>query len=302
MMSKTVLVTGALSGYRRSDSPRAAGGRLQGLRRGASVGQDGAARRRGRDAAAARRDRRRLDRRGGGGDQNGDRPARRPDQQRRLRLLRGAGGRAARRSAPAMRSELFGLARLCQLALPIMRAQKSGRIVNVTSIGGKLGEPFGGLVSATKFAVEGLSDCLRMETAPFGIDVIVIEPGTIRTEWSGIASDSSDARRQERPPTPLTHAATPSCWRVTRPPDCPRGRRSSRERSPKPFAPRGRERAMRWVAGRACSCFSDRCCRIADRPDHVAGVAVVRLSLKERRGPRALNAPRGGIVDPLFRR
>jgi NAD(P)-dependent dehydrogenase (short-subunit alcohol dehydrogenase family) len=79
---------------------------------------------------------------------------------------------------------LFGLARLIQLALPIMRAQKSGRIVNVTSMGGRFGEPFGAWYHATKFAVEGLSDCLRMETAPFGIDVIVIEPGGIRTEWS----------------------------------------------------------------------------------------------------------------------
>jgi NAD(P)-dependent dehydrogenase (short-subunit alcohol dehydrogenase family) len=89
---------------------------------------------------------------------------------------------------------LFGLARLCQLALPMMRAQKSGRIVNVTSIGGQFGEPFGAWYHATKFAVEGLSDCLRMETAPFGIDVIVIEPGAIRTEWSGIASDGLTRR------------------------------------------------------------------------------------------------------------
>ncbi len=85
---------------------------------------------------------------------------------------------------------LFGLARLCQLVLPMMRAQKSGKIVNITSIGGKIWEPFGGWYHATKFAVEGLSDCLRMETAPFGINVIVIEPGAIRTEWSGIAADS----------------------------------------------------------------------------------------------------------------
>jgi NAD(P)-dependent dehydrogenase (short-subunit alcohol dehydrogenase family) len=85
---------------------------------------------------------------------------------------------------------LFGLARLCQLVLPMMRAQRSGRIVNVTSIGGKIWEPFGAWYHATKFAVEGLSDCLRMELAPFGIDVIVIEPGAIRTEWGGIASDS----------------------------------------------------------------------------------------------------------------
>jgi len=84
---------------------------------------------------------------------------------------------------------VFGLARLCQLVLPMMRAQKSGKIVNVTSIGGKIWEPLGAWYHATKFAVEGLSDCPRVEAAPFGVDVIVIEPGAIRTEWAGIARD-----------------------------------------------------------------------------------------------------------------
>jgi NAD(P)-dependent dehydrogenase (short-subunit alcohol dehydrogenase family) len=84
---------------------------------------------------------------------------------------------------------VFGLARLCQLVLPMMRAQKSGKIVNLTSIGGKIWEPLGAWYHATKFAVEGLSDCLRVEAAPFGVDVIVIEPGAIRTEWAGIARD-----------------------------------------------------------------------------------------------------------------
>src|SRR5271154_6717622 len=84
---------------------------------------------------------------------------------------------------------VFGLARLCQLVLPIMRAQKSGKIVNVTSIGGKIWEPLGSWYHATKFAVEGLSDCLRVEVGRFGIDVIVIEPGAIRTEWTGIARE-----------------------------------------------------------------------------------------------------------------
>ena len=65
---------------------------------------------------------------------------------------------------------VFGLARLCQLVLPMMRAQKSGKIVNITSIGGKIWEPLGGWYHATKFAVEGLSDCLRVEVARFGID------------------------------------------------------------------------------------------------------------------------------------
>jgi NAD(P)-dependent dehydrogenase (short-subunit alcohol dehydrogenase family) len=85
---------------------------------------------------------------------------------------------------------LFGLARLIQLSTPMMRAQGSGRIVNITSIGGKMHEPMGSWYHATKFAVEGLSDCLRMELAPFGIQVVIVEPGAIRTEWSGIARES----------------------------------------------------------------------------------------------------------------
>jgi NAD(P)-dependent dehydrogenase (short-subunit alcohol dehydrogenase family) len=85
---------------------------------------------------------------------------------------------------------LFGLARLTQLVLPAMRAQVSGRIINVSSIGGKFGEPFGAWYHATKFALEGLSDSLRMELYPFGIDVVVIQPGATHSEWSQIAHDS----------------------------------------------------------------------------------------------------------------
>lgn len=84
---------------------------------------------------------------------------------------------------------VFGAARLIQLVLPHMRHQRSGTIVNVTSMGGKITTPLGGWYHATKFALEALSDCLRMEVAPFGIDVVVIEPGGIRTEWSGIAAE-----------------------------------------------------------------------------------------------------------------
>ncbi len=85
---------------------------------------------------------------------------------------------------------VFGLARLTQLVLPVMRAQGSGAIVNISSVGGKIYEPFGAWYHATKFAVEGMSDCLRLELEPFGIRVIVIEPGTIRSEWTGIARDN----------------------------------------------------------------------------------------------------------------
>jgi len=92
---------------------------------------------------------------------------------------------------------VFGLARLVQLVVPHMRAQKSGRIVNVSSIGGKIYEPLGGWYHSTKFAVEGLSDSLRLELKPFGIDVVVIQPGAIRTEWGGIAVENLRKRSGE---------------------------------------------------------------------------------------------------------
>ena len=85
---------------------------------------------------------------------------------------------------------VFGLARLTQLVIPHMREQGSGRIINISSIGGRIYEPFGGWYHATKFAVEGLSDSLRLELAPFGIKVVIIEPAGIRTEWSGIAAEN----------------------------------------------------------------------------------------------------------------
>lgn len=88
-----------------------------------------------------------------------------------------------------MEVNVFGAARLIQLVLPAMRAQHSGTIVNVTSMGGKITTPLGAWYHATKFALEAISDCLRMEVAPFGIDVVVIDPGGIRTEWGGIAAE-----------------------------------------------------------------------------------------------------------------
>ncbi|GAA0682670.1 oxidoreductase [Kitasatospora atroaurantiaca] len=85
---------------------------------------------------------------------------------------------------------VFGAARLTQLVLPQMRERRSGHIVNVSSMGGKIYEPLGGWYHATKFALEGLSDSLRLELKPFGIDVVIVEPGAIRTEWGGIAADN----------------------------------------------------------------------------------------------------------------
>lgn len=85
---------------------------------------------------------------------------------------------------------VFGLARMTQLVTPHMRRQGSGRIINISSIGGKFYEPLGAWYHATKFAVEGFSDSLRIELAPFGIDVVIIEPGPIRTEWNEISRES----------------------------------------------------------------------------------------------------------------
>jgi NAD(P)-dependent dehydrogenase (short-subunit alcohol dehydrogenase family) len=89
-----------------------------------------------------------------------------------------------------MEVNVFGLARMIQLVVPSMRKNQFGKIVNVSSMGGKIWTKFGGWYHATKFAVEGLSDCLRLELEPFGIDVIVVEPGGIKTDWGIIAAEN----------------------------------------------------------------------------------------------------------------
>jgi NAD(P)-dependent dehydrogenase (short-subunit alcohol dehydrogenase family) len=84
-------------------------------------------------------------------------------------------------------TNFFGLARLTQLALPAMRKQGWGKVVNVSSMGGRFTLPGGGFYHASKHAVEALSDALRFELRPFGIDVIVIEPGIIGTSFGATA-------------------------------------------------------------------------------------------------------------------
>jgi NAD(P)-dependent dehydrogenase (short-subunit alcohol dehydrogenase family) len=84
-------------------------------------------------------------------------------------------------------TNVFGLVRMCQLVLPGMRAQGWGKIVNVSSMGGRLTFPGGGGYHATKYAVEALSDALRFEVRGFGVDVILIEPGIIRTRFGETA-------------------------------------------------------------------------------------------------------------------
>lgn len=88
---------------------------------------------------------------------------------------------------------LFGLARLTREVLPYMRKQGSGRIINVTSMGGRLVTYLGAWYHATKFAVEAFSDALRMEVKEFGIEVSIIEPGGIKTEFGDVAANKIEA-------------------------------------------------------------------------------------------------------------
>lgn len=82
---------------------------------------------------------------------------------------------------------VYGVMRMIQAVVPYMRQQKAGRIINIGSIGGKFVIPVNGTYSATKFAIEALSDALRLELALFGIQVVLIEPGNIRTNFIATA-------------------------------------------------------------------------------------------------------------------
>ena len=86
-------------------------------------------------------------------------------------------------------TNLLGMAYLCSLAIPYMRSQKSGRIVNISSIAGLVPVLYGGWYNVSKYGVEALSDNLRIELRPFGIKVVKIEPGGIKTPWGTIAAD-----------------------------------------------------------------------------------------------------------------
>ena len=88
---------------------------------------------------------------------------------------------------------VFGLASLCQAVLPQMRAQGGGRIVNVASMAGHFCEPRGGWYHASKYSVVALSECMRMEVKPFGVKVMLVEPGMIRSSWCDIAMDNLEA-------------------------------------------------------------------------------------------------------------
>ena len=129
-------------------------------------------------------------------------------------------------------TNVFGLIRMCQLVLPGMREQHWGKIVNLGSMGGKLTFPGGGLYHATKYAVEAITDALRFEVRGFGVDVILIEPGLIVTNFGEHrgrrrvgrrrrAVRGLQPRRGAEPPRRPTRdrwpssAADPRSWRKT---------------------------------------------------------------------------------------
>src|ERR671916_240172 len=91
-------------------------------------------------------------------------------------------------------TNVFGLVRMCQLVLPGMRNQGFGRIVNLSSMGGRLTFPGAGFYHASKYAVEAISDALRFEVRGFGVEVVVVEPGLIRTGFAQTAVDSMGER------------------------------------------------------------------------------------------------------------
>jgi NAD(P)-dependent dehydrogenase (short-subunit alcohol dehydrogenase family) len=85
-------------------------------------------------------------------------------------------------------TNLFGYMRMAQLVLPGMRRQGAGRIVNISSVAGRVTMPGSGFYSATKFAIEAMSDALRFEVRGFGVDVVIVEPGPIRTRFTETAN------------------------------------------------------------------------------------------------------------------
>lgn len=104
-----------------------------------------------------------------------------------LGALEGVSMEEARRQLDV---NVFGLAEMTKQVLPYMRERRSGRIINISSVAGKVGIAFVGWYNVSKFAVESYSDVLRKEVRQFGIDVVLIEPSGIKTDWGIIAADN----------------------------------------------------------------------------------------------------------------
>ncbi len=110
----------------------------------------------------------------------------------------------------------FGTIRMCQVVLPGMRKDGAGRILNVTSMGGRTTLPGGAFYHASKHAVEAFSDAFRLEVAPFGVDVVLIEPGPVQTPWNeGAAGSVPAAESADDPYADFKNSVRESFGKVT---------------------------------------------------------------------------------------
>lgn len=109
---------------------------------------------------------------------------------------------------------VFGAIRLTQMVLPLFRRQHRGRVIMISSIAGRLTGPFGGWYHASKYALEALSDALRMDTAGQGIWVSIVEPGLVRTPWGHIAADHLAASARRGPYARLAEQAARGIHRL----------------------------------------------------------------------------------------
>ena len=120
-------------------------------------------------------------------------------------------------------ANVFGLAHMTRAVLPLMRAQGAGHIVNVSSIGGLVGNAGGGYYNATKFAVEGLSEALSKEVGPLGIKVLIVEPGPFRTDWAGRSLKTPERSVEAYAETAIARRRTAQGYSGSQPGDPVRG-------------------------------------------------------------------------------
>jgi NAD(P)-dependent dehydrogenase (short-subunit alcohol dehydrogenase family) len=116
-------------------------------------------------------------------------------------------------------ANVFGLFAMTRAVLPVMRAQKSGNIVNISSVGGLIGFPASGYYSATKHAVEGFTESLRAEVAPLGIAALCVEPGPFRTDWAGRSLRQTESRIADYADTAAARMETTSGYSGQQPGD-----------------------------------------------------------------------------------
>jgi NAD(P)-dependent dehydrogenase (short-subunit alcohol dehydrogenase family) len=135
-------------------------------------------------------------------------------------------------------TNVFGLFALTRAVLPIMRRQKNGHILNITSVGGLMGFQASGYYSATKHAIEGWSDSLKAEVEPLGIQVTCVEPGPFRTDWAGRSLEQTKSRIADYAETAAARMETTSDYSGTQPGDPVRAAQIMIDIALKPDAPR----------------------------------------------------------------